>query len=382
MKWASPDDWSGIDLTGHARIWTQDQDSVQRRMTNRSKVWQVESAALNHLAGRTPRMLFGQAFTAGQHSNSDPLFEARWIDNVVNSRSRTYRVLALPRHAETYAADENVAVAIWTNAASSTNAAFPDMAADPVFPQAIYRTFKCARGGASNAVVTEKISSNGVQLVDFVCQEDSVNTLDTALDHSFVFPYAATPGAKIVTGVLEDLRSKFHQLRMNQNRLAFCFLAVGESNTFNATSTGNTGFATTSATYINILDGTTTTRTASSPGVMVPGYGAGYGLSNACGVQVYLLAKAADMGPGTASGMFKVIGPDHVADNNTEIAIEGGSPTWYASGPVHLNTESAEATDTTTARNKFDFHFLGDDGATTQIFVILGFTLQKCGVVA
>jgi hypothetical protein len=379
MKWASPADWSGIDLTGHARIWTQDQDSVQRRMTNRSKVWIVEAAALNHLEGRTGRMLFAQAYDAVSvvACNSNPLLSVRWIDNVVNARSRAYRVLALPRDSDIYTA--NHSAVIYTNAASSTNAVFPEKTPTPTFPSdLVYREFKTARGGANNAIFTEAVSAaNGLPLVDICCQEEQVNTLDTALDHDFVFAYGATPGAKIVTGILEDLRSKFHTLRMNQNRLAFCFLGLGASNAYGDVETSALGFSTDSDTYVNMLDQTVTTRTATSPGVMVPGYASGVGLSNSCGIQVYILARKGRTS-GDA-GWVKVIGPDHVAANHVEIEVPSSDVAWYSGGPVYLNTESAEATDVTTARNKFDFHFLVNAGEMAwgiYVYAVLGFTLQ------
>lgn len=378
-KWASPVDWSGIDLTGHCRIWKQDQDGTQRRMTNRAKVWTIAAAALNHLEGRTPRMLFCQALDAVsvEACNSNPTYSVKWIDNKINARERTVRVLALPRDSDVY--NSNSLAEVYTNAAGSTNAAYPESCATPTFPVDLtYRTFHTSRGASTNAVYCQSIAtSNGVNLMDVCCQEDYVNTLDSGLGHDFVFSYSATPGAPIVTGVLEDLRAKFHRLRMGQNRLAFCFLGAAASNVHSCTSTGIRGFKTSSETYVNILDQTITARTATSPGVMAPGYKAGVGQSNACGVQIYILAKKY-----VGDGYFKVIGPDHVADNNVEIAVTYDTVEWYTSGPVYLNTESAEATDTTTARNKFDFHFLATPGAPEQptsefeVYTILGFTLQ------
>jgi hypothetical protein len=350
-------------------------------MTNRSKVWQIEAAALNHLEGRTPRMLFAQAWDEASITscNSSPTMTARWIDNVVNARDREYRVLALPYDLPGESAGDGNARVIYTNAVGSTNAVFTEEEGTPAFCEdVVYRTFSTARGGASNAVVTEMIStSNGLPLVDFCCQEKQVNTLDSALDHDFVYAYGASPGAAIVTGLLEDLRAKFHRLRMGQNRLAFCFLGLASGNAYGTISTGVGGFCTTSPTYANMLDATVTTRTADSPGVMVPGYASGLGLSNSSGVQIYMLAA---IGATSGDGILKVIGPDHVAGNDAEIVVDTTAPTWYASGPVQLNTESAEATDATTARNKLDFHFLaaeiGENPAALYVYALLGFTLQ------
>src|SRR5574343_1635856 len=231
MKWASPDDWTGIDLTGHCRVWTQDQDGTQRRMVNRAKVWQILGAGLNHLEGRTPRMLFCQAFdsTTVESCNSNPLFTARWIDNKINAREREVRILALPRDSDVYATSAGSDV--YTNAAGASNATFSDFSTTPVFPtDASYKSFAVVHD-ASNAVVIEKISAtNGVPIVDICCQERYVRTLDSALGHEFVFPYECAPGAKVLEGFSEDFRDKLHRLRMGQNRLAFCWLGVGESN--------------------------------------------------------------------------------------------------------------------------------------------------------
>lgn len=381
MKWAAPADWGSIDLTGHCRVWTQDQDGVQRRMTNRSKVWIIEAAALNHLEGRTPRLLFAQAWDAATVTacDSSPLMTARWIDNKVNSRDRTVRVLALPRDSDVYST--NVAADIYTNAASASNAVFPEAANVPTFPtDAIYRTFKVAKGGSSNAVVTEKISAtNGLPIIDICCQEDQVNTLDTALDHDLVFAYSATPGAPIVTGLLEDLRAKFHRLRMGQNRLMCCFLGLASGGTYSMLSaTGAGGFyIVNQGSNVNLLDQTVTTKSATTPGMSMPGYRSGVGLAVSTGVIFYFLAMR---GPVGGTSTITIIGPDHIAPNQASVDVTATSATWYQCGPVQLNTEATE-TDATNGRNKIDIHGSALNNPETgdgklSVFSILGFTVQ------
>ena len=379
MRITVPSTFPGLDANGICRIWTQDADGYQRRMANRGKVFQDASMAINHIAGRSPRMLFCQAWDNAMIAacNSTPTLETRWIDNVANARDRDYRVLSLPRDSDIYNSDE--AGVIYTNAAGSTNIESKLMSTAPSFPSdAGYAVFRTSRGNASNAVYTEALSTiNGIPLVDVVCQEAARTYLDdndTAPDLFSAVDCA--PGTQVLSGPLENCRATFHTLRQSHNRLVACFLGVCSANArtmLTGTNAGAAGFWTNSATYVNVLDQSVASRTQWTPGIMAPAYKAGVGQSNGLGVTFYALARK---GTSNANGSIKIVGPTHRASNEVEITVSAETPTWVSGGPVYLNTE-VEDTDVTTARNKLDaFIKAGNAGEEIAVYSLLAFTTQ------
>lgn len=369
---------AGMDVTGQCRIWTIDSVGDNQRMANRSKVWSVIASAINHLEGRTPRLIWGQAFDNAtvQHCNSTPTFETRWIDNVVNERFRTIRVLSLPRGSDAY--DSNAAAELTTNAAGATNIQTSAANPTPTWPSDInLDSITVARGNALGIVYTETISStNGMPVVDVVAQADIVTMLDDAEFHDYA-TQAIAPGLQILAPPTEDCRLKFHRLRQGHNRLIACFLGVCADNArehLTGSNAGVKGFWTNSGAYVNLLDQSITTRTATSPGVAAPGYKGGIGQSNGLGVQFYVLAAK---GIGNASGFVRIVGPDHRADNDTTVEITSSDAAWYTNAtPVYLNTE-ADVDDATTARNKLDPQFkVTTAGEEVSVYSVLGYTRQ------
>ena len=151
----------------------------------------------------------------------------------------------------------------------------------------------------------------------------------------------------------------------------FSWAAVGRTAT--PAASDHTGLVITSGSYVNVFDQTITARTATSPGSVSLAYKCGVGrddmeYGNKVKVQCSVLATktAGD------DGYVKFIGPDHIASNEVELTIAGGSgPSWSGYGSssfIYLNSDS-NYDDTDTSRNKIDVH-AKVDGGTLYIYGI------------
>ena len=119
----------------------------------------------------------------------------------------------------------------------------------------------------------------------------------------------------------------------------------------------------TSSTYVNVLDNSVTSRTATSPGFVAHLYKAARGIQSTIKVRVWAYAR----GTGTQSIVF--YGPTHVASNYAEFSV-GAVAGWSggAGYELYLNSEATNV-DATTARNKIDVH--GKSTGTLYIWALI-----------
>lgn len=340
--------------TKDARNWRQTPEGTDVRMSNLAAPLRTLGEANNRVMGRHPKILFHlpQPILAPDTPQADstglnPLY--RWVapDYWANGRSYTVRFLVAPRTAGTgdaYADDEY---------GSDTTPSYNYTPGSLLLCQHVRESqFTVDRGAPADAETEHGIGTyNGYTVLDVIVQDDELDTLDTTL-HSHCKPVSAKTAAPVVEGLIEDIRSTFHDARRYNMGQAFCWAAQGVSST--PAAPGNaTCMSVSSTTYVNVIDQGVTARDANSPGILVPAHLKGRGnITKAAGqtvrVDVRVLANSA------AEGTVKFIGPN----GSTEVTITaGGGLDWYtASAHLDLSSNSNDLTDTATTRNKIDIH--------------------------
>lgn len=335
--------YSGIDISGQARVWSQDSSSAQRRMLNRSLVLRTLIDGANHMLGRQMRPLammaqpgHGMVYDNG----SSPLYWFSEDDEVVNARSRTMRVLALPT---------GFAVGANAYARSNTGAVTPVIAYGLAsYPTTlVYHEAPFVRGSPTGvATLTEQISTyEGYCIMDMVVQDDVVPRLDDDYYHDMTDWRSIYPGAPVVDGVMESMRACHARHRAASKPLLMCWLGQASGNAWQTvTPSAAEAFVVTSETAVNIINTDITARSATSPGTTCSAQYMGTGRSNTIGVTCAILAQ---MNNGT--GTFDFVGPV----TNATISVTATTPTWYYANGLNLYTNVADSV-TSASRNKID----------------------------
>jgi hypothetical protein len=321
-----------------------------------------------------PQPFLTATTTQADSTGLDPLYSALRDDRVENARNYDVRFLIVPRttgtgdsYAKKEGSTEQTSLYNWVKPTAL------NLAGD-----VRYTDYQVARGAAARAEVEEGITTvNNFTVVDVAIVDESLNSLDTTL-HDYADPSIGKTGQPILADALEGMRDVFHDQRKYNLPMGFCWAAQGESST--PGSTNATAIVVTSASYVNMIDTSVTSRTATSPGNLCPAYLAGQGPpdnqrgTDLNGESVALHCRVLGIPDGSNDCNIKFIGPTHVASNEVEITMTaGGILAWYGQSgggsSIKLNTQSNDISDTTTARNKVDVH-VKTAGGTAYIYGI------------
>ena len=380
----APYRFSYLDMAQVCENWDQNDSGTDVRMVNKADAVKMLCNTLNRLLARYPRIMWSQGYClqddAGtpitdapdDSSSSDPLMVSTYYDGVANGRKYVHRILSHSRNAGTgnaYLEDD----------VSGETTPYNDETLTQLYPCELFfdSKIRSTRGAATDAEVEAQVNSyNGYTIMDIVCQDESINTLDSDT-HDAVDPSLVTSGDLVLADVLEDIRSKFHSLRTENLPVVLDWHAYAVGGTWQTSASINElVIGTTSTSYGNILDTSVTSRTTTSPGVTCPAQYCGRGNLSAAtaAVENVRLQWRVFGSAATANGTVKIIGPDHVAGNNDEITISsGGAPAWCGtrSNYISLNAGAAD-TETGTEQNKVDIHFKVAAGGTVYIYAIIG----------
>lgn len=346
--------WTPIDIDGICRNYSLDKNGVAFRYKATAAAVEALVTGINHLlAYNNARISFQQCcdFETRQVSGVDPLYQWTLNEQNENGRVQHWRMVIASRSSGTGNA--------YAHRYGYTSVRTPYQnytAYTPQFPADCRHTMlEFVRGGARGLISDALTTVNGYSIIDVCVQDEPTPTLDITIDD--VALGGAVSGQEIVANVIEDLRQAFYAVRANYLPVLFSWSAQGA--TGSPASPSAIGCVSGSATFTNVLDNASATRTADSPGIMCNALRAGRGdPSKTDGTKVpvalAILARISTSPSGT--GEYRIIGPDHVASNQVDITgISATTATWYTSGSDRLYMNSTVGVDdVTTARNKID----------------------------
>jgi hypothetical protein len=342
-----------IDSTSNARNYTVD----------------AESDGLNSVLGAYPRTVFTRSFPVdvAADTGAEPLFFWVYPDEIYNARRQLVRIIAVPR---TFLSDDYSSYAMkynsggydWTSYASASKSGL--VSSVSMCGDVFEASYHFDRGDRAAADLLDGLSTfNGYTILSVSVEDAALTTLDTD-DHLYCNSEDAKNGEYVTENLPDDLRSNMHEVRQFSLPLVFAWSAQGLGATPSAPG-DKTGSTTTSTTYVNMLDQTVTSRTATSPGMCVDREHAATGLAVniPCTPRTFAYATGAD-------GYVKLIGPDHDGANEAEITVTAGTALqWWGtdSDSFNLNADAGAALGDT-ERNKIDVHTKVDVGGTLYVY--------------
>jgi len=361
----------GVDVNGTCRNWTPGKTG-DVRMTNHVSAMQALERGVNHLLGQCPRVRFSKAFVLGTQStgSSDvsPLLRWRYQDDVVNGRRVDYRVISLsPESAPTDAYWQRVDSAL----ASDTGTKGVSNQAGAAGSTAKYMLLRedhavHARGDVPGTPEHEEgiETFDGYQVISVVVQDQALDNLNTT-DHDYI-PAAPNAGDPILGDTFgERLRSKLHAVRTTNlptwnwaaQKIGGNYLDDVTTPSLTANSGESEGIYVDVTTPTNILDFSSTSRSATSPGVQMHVQYCGLGKESVNNgkkvkIQCRVLAKAKTQN-GTVE--FHAPGVGGVGTSTTITVTSGAAVAWYggSSNFVYLDASIAN-TSTASSRAKID----------------------------
>lgn len=393
--------FTGLDVRGQCRNWfTEAGTGTIKRMFCRAWPLRAIATGINHLLGQHPRLYFAQAqstTTAYSGSTSgNPLYRWRYNDTVANGTVRVVRFLALPRVNGTGNAYVGVSDGDGNEYATSS---FANMKpASVTYPDDLfYGEFSVSarpQSGAapgSDAVKNIEVIDglrvyNGFTMMDVVVEDKE---LDTLIDgtHTLVDPSKAKQHGWCKADIAEDIRDGNHEARRGNPGMAVLWCARTVAGSWGTpTTSDHTGIVVDAgvvggATYVNVFDQSITTRDTDTIGISTHGQYCGIGdATQTNGQKITVVCQAlAAIQTGVTLAKIKFIGPDHLANNNTEITVSATSATWVGGTGtiVYLNPASADS-DANTSRNKIDIHAkctAGGGNSKLYIYALRGYIL-------
>ena len=375
----------GLDLEPICKPWTASlNDATDKRMMNRAAALRSLAIVLNHMLGRYPRVMMAQNMkhADAEAVGADPLYEWHYDDQVANGRSSTISIAMTPRSAgaaDCYAGRYTGAAV--TEATSLFNST---AAAATLYTDMQEATYQVARGAAGAAEIDEALSTfSGYTVTGFSVQDDEISQLNTA-NNDYVDPSQAKKGQEVLADLLEEIRSKFHDLQTSNLSKFISWSAQRIAAGWQTPSPGNSdasGIAINSNTFVNLIDQSIAARTATSPGLSCHVRNAGWGAqdeNNGKLIKCQCRVHAAVTGAGGLHGIVRFHGPSFAAgggaNNFTDITVtNGAAQTWWggAGNFIYLDSTAAD-TDVTTNRNKVDMFGKIDGGVTNEVLYIYG----------
>lgn len=361
--------WMPVDIDSICKPWEVDKFGTYFRQKNAARAVRALANTINHLcltAGA--HVIFQQAVEMGARATAgaDPLFVWRYNDRVKNATTQAWRMIMVPRTAGTGSA---YAQRQGDTTKKTVQSAY--VAPSATWPGDIYLDGFDLNPTITDALRNEGISTfNNAQILDVCIQDEPVPSLDIAI-HDYCQPGGAVMGYPVIANMIEQMRSAFANVRAKYLPVIASWSAArGSGGWASPASSDTTGLVATSTTLTNLLDGTSTTRTADTRGWTAELSRCGRGpISATDGTKVPTLWSVyADYVGGVSTGTVRIIGPDHVATNWQDIAsIATGGPAWYdlSTATSVYGNSGVDVTSVATARNKFDVHGqLGNAGDT------------------
>jgi hypothetical protein len=356
--------WWGVDVTDEARVWTTDQDGVSVRKSNISNPVHRIADGINHMYGQSPRILFQQCqplVSAGNTANKNPLYQWVYDDDFEGSGeyNQQIHIVSVPRVGGHAAADHGCA-SIYTNAALNTGN-WDANAASLDYSRAFYTQIYRNRLGITNTIETIGLSTyNDFVVLDAVMEErQEVST--QYLESRAVDVSGATRGSLITADAIEGCRDSLHHLRTCGLPVMFSWAATGQTAEILAPESGipeePNGIRVSSDTRKNILDNSSETRTASTPGPMCPAYLCGRGSeASAQGKRVKCMVQALGRVANAEQSRMTIRfeGPAHIVDNYVDVSVGVETASFCGSNTfIYLNSNVTDY-ELSNTRNKVD----------------------------
>lgn len=338
--------WMPVDIDSICKPWEVDKFGTYFRQKNAARAVRALANTINHLcltAGA--HVIFQQAIEMGARATGglDPLFIWRYNDRVKNATTQAWRMIMVPRTAGTGSA---YAQRQGDTTKKTVQSAY--VAPSATWPGDIYLDGFDFNPTITDALRNEGISTfNNAQILDVCIQDEPVPSLDIAI-HDYCQPGGAVMGYPVIANMVEQMRSAFANVRAKYLPVIASWSAAGGG--------AGTGLSATTTTYTNLLDGTSTTRTANTRGFTAELSRCGRGpIAAADGTKVPTLWSVYADYTGAGSGLVLIVGPTHIASNwgsITGITSAG----WYDLSPATsvYGNSLVDVTDVSTTRNKFD----------------------------
>ena len=375
--------WWGVDVTDQARNWTSDGDTNVRRANTGEPLKRI-AEGINHFYGQTPRIIFQQAqsmASAGNTVNKDPCYDWVYNDNFEGSGAEAQRIsiISCPRTSYYNSAQPACAeidgVEVQNTGKYETNSATLDYT--KVFYTSIYRL----RDGTTYTEEERGVTTaNGFVILDCCVEEWPSKMFDDGTTHA-VNIARVNRGDPITAEPLEMCRDSLHHARTRALPIMFGWSATGRDGTPSAS--GPTGIKVTSTSLVNLLDETSTERTADTPGPICPAYLCGRGNeSQPAGKKVKCAVRV--NGTSYDNDVMMTVrfeGPNHVNNNWVEINIAGSNTAetdWEGDSTsyVYLNSNCADYGAVGLERNKIDIYASINSG-TGYIYGLRGWMVYE-----
>lgn len=345
-----------------ARIYAIRSDGTETRMLNSGDALRACANAANYILARCPRILAAQsiqgslAYATG--GSADPQWVYRILDRATNGRTRYLHLLSMQRTAAPGGAGGSEEAYRYGDTADTTGPMLTGtvVAGARSYPaDLMLSTITHARGAKADALENHGVTTiAGFTLCGLVVQDAPLPLLDTSI-HDYASVQGFQAGDKCVALYVERLRAAVQAARENCLPVLAFWSANDALGGNQPASSDATAFVVTATTATNIFDGSSTTRTATTPGISCHVQHCGHGppaLQNGKRVKVaWSVLAATDDG---SDAVVTVEGSATHSSNTDSVTVSGANPTWY-DGPAGILLDAATADSaTTTARNKID----------------------------
>ena len=345
-----------------ARIYAQRTDSTETRMLNAGDALRQLAHLANYILARCPRIDVSQSIQ-GSLANAlgadhDPQWAFRVLDRVANGRTRMMHVLSVPRTIAPGGAGGSEEA--YRYGGGGTEDTGPLLTGTTVASSASYpadlrhHAITYARGDEADAIEAIGLTTiAGFTLCGLVVQDLPLTLLDTTL-HDFASVQGFQAGDKCTALYVERLRAAVQTARET------CLPVLGWWSANDALGDGapsgsdETGFEVTATTLTNILDGSSTSRTATTPGVSCHVQHAGHGPpSIEAGKRVLVIPRLYAATDDASGAVVSFEGSATFSSNTDSVAVSGATVAAYTGAGIYLDASIADD-DTTTSRNKID----------------------------
>jgi hypothetical protein len=348
-----------LDFSRTVTNWRQDSSGVQYRRGNSRYPLEQLSQSVNRLEARWPSIWYSQSFSQdyAYWGYADPLVEFQHFDYNYNARDIKFDFMVhsiggfedVQNYAYTWKTTE---FDNYKSGSADENSSFA--------PGIQHISFTYQRDEVTNELIQTGISQEAgecFEIWDAVVQEQPFDFIDTSI-HRNVKPYNNRAVNPPRTNEIEELRSRFHEIRTQNLPRVLNWSAQTETETPATALSHSWGICIDSATDVNIWDQTETARTATSPGPKFYGYNAGIGNeTNNRNIHCVVAAKLKVIdGSGDPEGYITFYGPDHVTGNLMELSTTSTNWEWVGgtSSDFIYMYSGADFDDTSTEQNKVD----------------------------
>lgn len=344
-----------------ARIYAQGATGTEARMTNAGDALRQLAHLANYILARCPRINAAQSIQGSLAdavgASRDPQWLFRINDRSGNGRRRSLRVLSLRRTAAPGAGGTEEAYMYGdTTVTTGDLLTGTTVAGAQTYPTDLQiSSLTYLRGDRANALESHGLTTiAGFTLCGLVVQDDPIDLIDTDT-HDYAPVQGFQAGDKCTALYVERLRAAVQTARENYLPVLAFWSANDALGGNQPSGSDATGFEVTATTLTNIFDGSSTTRTATTPGISCHVQHAGHGppsLTSGRRVKVaWSVLAATDDG---SDAVVQVEGSATHSSNTDSVVVSGATPTWYdGSSGVLLDSATGDAA-TTTARNKID----------------------------